>query len=293
MLNKILCVMFLGAFAVLGSVEAQTPPDAPTRVKGKILVARVQGGATVVAKSGGTPQSLASGQYIAEGTEVVTSSGSSVVLVFQNGAQVNVSANSVLDIDQFEMDPFAGDVKVADLKAEPTTSKTKLSLARGELVGKVAHLNIDRGSEFTVQTPVGAAGIRGTTFRIVFTPSADGKSFTFSLTTADGTVLYSSPKINQPLNVPSGKQVVMTFDLSNVSGQLLSTTPAAVVNTPPDDAAAVAAEAQVIATAVAPVVIPASDVSNGSTTGGSTTGNTPAPAVVQPPTTTSTAGSGA
>ena len=56
------------------------------------------------------------------------------------------------------------------MKQEPGTSVTKLNLTRGELVGRVVHLNVDKGSEFTVRTPVGAAGIRGTIFRIIFRP---------------------------------------------------------------------------------------------------------------------------
>ena len=76
------------------------------------------------------------------------------------------------------------------MKQEPGTSTTKLNLSKGELVGKVVHLNVDKGSEFTVQTPVGAAGIRGTTFRIIFRPGPDGKAF-FSVTTADGRVVFT------------------------------------------------------------------------------------------------------
>ena len=116
---------------------------------------------------------------------MTTAPGAIAILVFSNGATVNVAEDSTLDIvDQFEQDPFAQDLKISDMKHEEGTSTTKLSLARGELVGKVVHLNVDKGSEFTVQTPVGAAGIRGTTFRIVFKPAKNGKVF-FVVTTTE------------------------------------------------------------------------------------------------------------
>jgi hypothetical protein len=210
MLNKILSAIALGLCLGLASSQAQQAPVAPTRVKGQIIAARVQGHVEAVSKADGVARILHDGDKVSEQTQINTSPGANVILVFSNGATVNVAADSTLDIEQFDQDPFAADIKVGEIKAEPGTSTTRLNLTKGELVGKVVHLNVDRGSEFTVQTPVGAAGIRGTIFRIVFRPARNGKAF-FVITTADGTVVFRGMTAG-PVSIPAGKQVVATFD---------------------------------------------------------------------------------
>jgi hypothetical protein len=213
MLNKILFVIALGFFVGVTAAGADTAPSGTARVKGRIVAARVQGHVDAVSKTDGQRRALHDGDAVTEQTEIVTGAASNVILVFSNGATVNVGADSNLDIELFEQDPFATEQKVSSMKQEPGTSVTRLSLTKGELVGKVAHLNVDRSSEFTIQTPVGAAGIRGTTFRIVFRPGPNGAA-RFSVVTTDGRVVFSGTAL-PPVAVPAGKQVVATFDLKN------------------------------------------------------------------------------
>ena len=210
MLNKILCMILLGLFAGLAPAEAQPAPAAPSRVKGQIIAARVEGGVTAVSKVDGSTRALHDGDQFSDQTQVVTAEGATVILVFSNGATVDLAGNSTLDIEKFEQDPFASDLKVSDMKAEPGTSVTRLNLAKGELVGKVAHLNVDKGSEFTVNTPVGAAGIRGTTFRIVFRPLPNGKARIIVETSA-GRVVFTGIT-SGPVSIPAGEKVVATYD---------------------------------------------------------------------------------
>src|SRR5476649_74198 len=210
MLNKILCAILLGVFAGFTPAGAQDAPAAPARVRGKIEAARVVGHVEATLTAGGVPRVLHDGDMLTDQTQVVTSAGANVILVFSNGATVNVSEDSTLDIEKFEQDPFAGDLNMGSLKKEPGTSTTRLNLAKGEIVGKVVHLNVDKGSEFTVQTPVGAAGIRGTTFRIVFRPAKNGKAF-FVVTTAEGVVVFRGVT-SGPVSIPAGKSVHATFD---------------------------------------------------------------------------------
>ncbi|HEY5080209.1 MAG TPA: hypothetical protein VII43_10190, partial [Opitutaceae bacterium] len=140
-----------------------------------------------------------------------------------------------------------------------------------------------KGSEFTVQTPVGAAGIRGTTFRIIFRPGPDGKAF-FSVVTTDGRVVFRGVT-STPVNIPAGTKVVVTFDVS--SG--VATTPVVVSGNTTTDAAQVATAAQAISTAVATTTFTGT---NGGGSGGGDTGNTPPPPPAPPPQTTSQTGSG-
>ena len=265
MLNKILLVIVLGFFGGLLPLEAQTTaPAATARVKGRILAARVQGHVEAINKADGQTRVLHDGDQVTEQTQVVTAPGANIILVFSNGATVNVAADSTLDIEQFDQDPFANDLKISDLKAEPGTSTTRLNLTKGELVGKVVHLNVDKGSEFTVQTPVGAAGIRGTTFRIVFRPGPGGKAF-FVVTTADGRVVFTGVT-SAPVSIPAGKQVVATFDYTPPTAATATTPATPAVTTPvtlvttdttPTEAAQVQVAAQAIVTAVQTIVVTA------------------------------------
>jgi hypothetical protein len=296
MLNKILCFIVLGFFAGVAPLSAQTSATSVGRVKGRISAARVQGHVEAISKAGGAPRVLRDGDQLSDQTTVVTAPGASVILVFSNGATVNVAQDSSLDIDQFEQDPFTTDLNMGALKREPGTSTTRLNLSRGELVGKVVHLNVEIGSEFSVQTPVGAAGIRGTTFRIVFRPDKNGKAF-FVVTTAEGFVVFHGTTAG-PVNIPAGKTVVATFDYTPPSGNASpgtgTTGPVNVESkdVSPVELAQIDGASQAIVTANAVTNFPANTGGPSATpqSAPSTTTTPPAP-VITPPVITSGAGS--
>src|SRR5271154_737884 len=125
MLNKILCIIMLGSILGLASVDAQTPaatPAAPAKVRGRIIAARITGHVTAVSKVDQTSRVLKDGDEIRDQMTVVTSPGAEAILVFSNGATVNVAGDSTLDIDEFMQDPFASDQKVSEMTNEPGTS---------------------------------------------------------------------------------------------------------------------------------------------------------------------------
>ncbi len=267
-MNKKLSVwLWLFGFAALlcSPAEAQT-----ATLPGQIKAVKVAG--TVTATKDGNTIAVQSGSDLGQGYVVNTGKNSSVVLVFSNGATLNLAQETSLAIDEFTQDPFADEVAVSKMTAEPSTSRTKLNLSRGELVGNVKKLNYDAGSSFNIQTPVGAAGIRGTTFRIVFRPDGTGKAF-FSLTTVEGNVVLASGTVNLPseTSVADNREVEVLIDV-NVDADTGAVTVAAgsaplivVADAAPTSVAAVAAVAQQIATAVATVTF-----------------TTPAPAPTQP-----------
>lgn len=285
MLNKILFIIALGLLLSANGTQAQTTPAQAAKIRGKVIAVRVEGTVSYSPKSGGASTVLHSGDVFYDGTEVITGPGASVVLVFDNGARLNVAGDSTLDVDQFVLDPFATPEKVSDLKSEPSTSVTRLSLARGELVGKVAHLNIDKGSEFTVQTPVGAAGIRGTTFQIIYTPSSDGKAF-FTVLTSEGQVVFTGTT-SAPLNIPAGKQVVVTFSVTTASnGTPVASTPVVVTNASPTSLTQIEAISQgIIQATLSSTVSTGSGGTSGTpppTTPPNNTPSNPVPAAAQP-----------
>jgi len=204
------------AFAVALSASAQTQP-------GAIKAMRVTGEVMKLAANG-TTSKITEGQLIAESDTVITRNNSSVVLVFANGSSVRLSENSRIGIDEFKMDPLSRDIKLSELTAEPSVSKTRLSLAYGEMVGNVKKLSAS--SSYDINTPVGAAGIRGTTFRIVLSFDSKGQA-SFSLATVEGLVSFvpanTPTSVITATDVPAGTQVTVVGNVDPVSGQVTIT----------------------------------------------------------------------
>ena len=202
-------IVFCGVLGLSATARAQPT----TRVPGRIIAVKVTGTVTATNLIDHTQAKLADNDNLSQHYVVTTAAASSAILVFSNGATLNLGADTTLSIDEFLQDPFDSQIKVGDLTEEPTTSSTKLNLSRGELVGNVKHLHEDKGSSFTVNTPVGAAGIRGTTFRIVFRPDASGNVF-FTLSTADGSVVLATGPAAPAVHVDAGKEVVVNVDVT-------------------------------------------------------------------------------
>ena len=243
----------------VGAIRGQTPAPAAPKVTGGaelILVAKVTGSVTMTLGDKTTP--LAVNASVPQLAKINTAKDSSVVLVFSNGATTNLGAETELVIQEFLQDPFSTTINMADITDEPSVSTTKLKLNHGELVGKVAHLKHDKGSSFVVETPVGAAGIRGTTFRLVYRPNGTGQAF-FQLSTVEGSVALGQPTGvtgtgTANVAVPTGQQITVDVNVTvNAQGQTVVTvvTPVtATVNIPP----AVAAQVNQVATEVAVAV---------------------------------------
>lgn len=217
MQKKLLSWVFLFAMAAAAAIECA----AQGTQAGRIVLARINGAVTLTLKADGSVRPAINNEQIAAGYIVTTAPEASVVLIFSNGATVNLRGDSVLDIETFLQDPFAEDFKIAAATAEPTTSTTRLNLTRGELIGNVKKLNADGGSSFNIQTPVGAAGIRGTTFRIIFRPDGAGQA-AFSITTIEGLVVLTQGGVEVPIDatdgVPREVSVVVAIQIDPVTG---------------------------------------------------------------------------
>lgn len=190
---------------------------------GAIKAVRLSGTVSKIAAGTATSVALTEGQAVIETDIITTGADSGVVLVFANGASVKVGANSRLAIEEFKMDPLATDIAVADLQSEPNVSKTRLNLAYGEVVGNVKKLNQAGGSSFDIKTPVGAAGIRGTTFRIVMRITPSGQ-VSFTLSTAEGNVSFSGTLqvAAGEVSVTDGQEVTATATVDPATNQVTS-----------------------------------------------------------------------
>ena len=184
-----------------------------------IKVAKVVGEVTVTDVATTLKTKVALNSLVFEGQVVETGPGASVVLVLSNGAIVNLKADSRLEVSQFLQNPFGATFKIRDALHEPSTSVTKLSLRKGEIVSQVKKLNREAGSSFTVETPVGAAGIRGTAFSLSYEPAAAAGRFALSM--AEGLIRFS-PSGGRSVEVGAGKQLAFAAEIDARTGQVLS-----------------------------------------------------------------------
>lgn len=240
----------------------QTAPAAA--LPGRIVAVRVKGEIYATVKATQVRTLLSESADVSQGSSISTGAASSVVLVFSNGATINLGADAVLDIEEFTQDPFSTPFNAASAAEEPTSSTTRLNMRRGELVGHVAKLHSSKGSKFEVSTPVGAAGIRGTTFRIVYRTNGTGQA-TFSMTTLEGmvevTLATGTVATSAPISVGASTEVTITAEVTtNANGNVTVTLPSGASTTVATTASnttlqQVTETAQQIAQAVANVVI--------------------------------------
>jgi len=216
---------------ISGSCQAWAASTPATMVAGVIKASNVRGDVRRVNLADKTEVALRNGDMLSQDNAVVTGAGeSSAVLVFANGSTVRVGHESRLEIKQFLMDPLEADIaNVAALTREPTKSRTDLRLEFGEMVGNVKTLNHAAGSSFSVSTPAGAAGIRGTTFRIVYRPTGNGQAFNFQLSTSEGVVVYEGTTTMGRTEVPVavGREIALTAQVNPATNTLVISFPVA------------------------------------------------------------------
>ena len=244
-----------------------TPAPAPAKIAGTITAKLVTGTVTVQDNVTKTPRPLQEKDQVQVGDTVITgkSRNSGVVLVFSNGATVTLKADSELNIQEFLQEAWNTSLNVAEMTAEPSASTTNLQLARGELIGSVAKLNKEKGSSFNVQTPVGAAGIRGTTFRVVFRPDpANPGHYTFTVSKPEGnvnvTMQGATGTVSAPVSVADNREVVVSVQgtVNATTGQITVTAPPQIItqSIPPATAAIITTAAVQAVQASKEVVIP-------------------------------------
>lgn len=161
--------------------------NAQTGETGTILVARASGIVTVSDPQTGTFRPLQQGMKIAQGVTVKTSDNGNALLLLSNGSAVTVKKNTTLVIDEFQQSVIPqGTPELQKLETEPSTSKTKLRLIEGDLIGTVKKLNIKDGSSYEIDSPIGTAGIRGTVWTMSVTITQDGATGNFGISVGNG-----------------------------------------------------------------------------------------------------------
>jgi hypothetical protein len=220
---------FVVGTQLFGQAAATAPAIPGSMVVGAIKAANVRGNVKKVNLTDKSELPLRGGDSLIQDNAIVTvGNDASAILVFANGSTVRVGGDTRLEIRTFMMDPLQTEIAdVAALTKEPTTSRTDLRLEFGEVVGNVKTLDRAAGSSFTVSTPAGAAGIRGTTFRIVYRPTGNGQAFNYQLSTSEGVVLFegTTPAGAAAASVPVGQEISVVAQIDPATNTLVISAP--------------------------------------------------------------------
>lgn len=152
----------LTAGIAAAAVHAQAPEPVLPR-PGAVVVAQMTG--EVAAGNGEQMKPVKADERVRIGSIITTGRKSLATLAFSNGVTVQLGSESELEIEEFGQETFSESVKVADLKKEPTISRTRLRLVRGDVSVEVKPLNVPRGSTFLLAIPAGTLRVREGMFR--------------------------------------------------------------------------------------------------------------------------------
>ena len=158
---------WLGGMLVLGigakvAARAQ-PPEISLPRPGAVVATHVAGEAFIVSE--GERRPIKSDERLRVGAVVATGRKSFLVLMLSNGASIQLGSESELEVEEFGQSPISGNVKIAELTAEPTLSRTRLRLLRGDVSIEVKPLKVVRGSSFLISLPAGTMRVGDGTVR--------------------------------------------------------------------------------------------------------------------------------
>lgn len=199
----------------LASLQAQEVAMTPAT----ILVARVSGDVTIADVATNEFRPLTKGMKIGQGVTIQTGADGTAILLFSNGSTLTVKPNTKLGIDEYLQSPTDKQTaeEINQLDKEPSTSKTKLRLLEGDLVGSVKKLDTDNGSSFQIDSPIGTAGIRGTTWSMSVRITQDGATGSFGIAVGNG---FFIPLNGAEQAVGSDVEIIITANL-NANGELV------------------------------------------------------------------------
>ena len=142
----------VGVWAVAGAAEV---PELVLPRPGAVVVADITGSAAVTV----------SGQRRVPKPEERLRIGSTLTTGRMSLFTVQLGSESEVELEEFGQAPVSGNVKLADLREEPTLSRTRLNLLRGDVMLDVKPLKVTRGSSFHLTLSAGTLRISEGTVR--------------------------------------------------------------------------------------------------------------------------------
>jgi hypothetical protein len=210
---QLLAIAFL---AFPASAKAQEPADAPMK-NGIIVLTAFEGDVKISSSSSDETQVPSKGAILKQGQVITTGPKAKASLAFENGIVMEVAPSSKFLIQEFQQAPWdVAPEKLAEMKSEPSKSKTTGFLEYGDIITGVKKLK--PGSSLEVSTPLGTAGIRGTDFKTSAVKNSDGTPKAFTVGVATGEVGVRSAGGSDSVPVPAGTASTVTVTPSQ-SGQ--------------------------------------------------------------------------
>ena len=200
--------------------NAQQPADSKMKM-GIIVLTAFEGDVKISTTASDQTQSPSKGAILKQGQVIVTGANSKASLAFENGIVMEVAPSSKFVIQEFQQAPWdVAPDKLAEMKTEPSQSKTTGYLEYGDIITGVKKLK--PGSSLEVSTPLGTAGIRGTDFKTSAVRNSDGSAKRFTVGVASGEVGVRSAGSSESVPVPAGtaSTVSMTQSQSGQSGAI-------------------------------------------------------------------------
>ena len=192
------------------SATAQQPSDLKMRT-GIIVLTAFEGDVKISTTSSDQTQTPSKGAILKQGQVIVTGPKSKASLAFENGIVMEVSPSSKFVIQEFQQAPWdVAPDKLAEIKTEPSKSKTTGYLEYGDIITGVKKLK--PGSRLEVTTPLGTAGIRGTDFAVKAEKNSDGTPKTFTVGVASGEVGVRSAGGGDSVPVAAGSSSSVSMD---------------------------------------------------------------------------------
>lgn len=189
---------------MLGLLFASALPTEAGAASGAIWAVKVEGSAWV---DGTASTRILEGSVIPAGSSIRTEANGSVVLLFENGSTINIRPGTKFSIKEFSCDPFdRSKVEWQSLKKEPgRSSSTTVRVEDGTIIANIRRLN--KSSSYQIQTPLGTAGIRGTTVYAEVDMANTANPVSFGV--ADGRAFFQ-PNAGQTVNVNGGNAIGVT-----------------------------------------------------------------------------------
>jgi len=221
------------AFAQSNTSETEETSGDSDKKPGITVIVSITGSAEVFEAEGQPGKPAVKDMLLAVGSTIVTGPGCTVDLALSNGALFQIQENSQFGIGEFEQESYqfvfnngavlrpqaaknfeGGEAALTQLDAsaeafnelenEPTTSTAKFSLGYGTMVGFSKKLT--PGSAMEITTPVGVAGIRGTTWRLTIqrTGPPGSNQFSVRLDVPQGVVQFGNSDGTRAVTVNRG-----------------------------------------------------------------------------------------
>lgn len=196
-------------------MRAQAPElDLPR--PGAVLVVDVTGKA--VAQVGEQRRELKPDDRLRIGSVISTGRLSLVSVLLSNGATLQLGSESELEIEEFGQAPISGSIKLPELKAEPTLSRTRLRLLRGDVTIEVKPLKVARGSSFQLAFAAGTVRSGEGTFR------ARVQMSDLALGVATLELMKGSAELELPgaafAPVPAGRKLAFALEVDKSTGAI-------------------------------------------------------------------------